>query len=300
MIALCMFLLVLLPSRRAHAYIHMVTQGETLAQIALRVYGNPKLETVLVGANSLDAKGGSVIVPGMRLEILAPGHYRVEAGESWAQLALRFLGSDKRAETLAKANQGVSWVPPTEGQEIEIPAVLSYIAGESDTMSGLCSRYLGDANLGWAIDAYNARKGGDKLTAGDVILLPLPDLQLTQAGKEEARRAGANGEGTGASHDAQRRADAELPSLLSDVRGGRYVDVVSRGNRLMGTGELTRSQLATVHRALLDAYVALDAGGAAKGACQAFRANADPKSADLTKLADARLTSPKIRAACGL
>jgi len=122
MIALCMFLLVLLPSRRAHAYIHMVTQGETLAQIALRVYGNPKLETVLVGANSLDAKGGSVIVPGMRLEILAPGHYRVEAGESWAQLALRFLGSDKRAETLAKANQGVSWVPPTEGQEIEIPA----------------------------------------------------------------------------------------------------------------------------------------------------------------------------------
>ena len=284
----------------AHAYIHMVTQGETLAQIALRVYGNPKLETVLVGANSLDAKGGSVIVPGMRLEILAPGHYRVEAGETWAQLALRFLGSDKRAETLAKANQGVSWVGPTEGQEIEIPAVLSYIAGEGDTMSGLCQRYLGDANLGWAIDAYNARKGDNKLKAGDVILLPLPDLQLTQAGKEEARRASSTGEGTGVSHDAQKRADTELPTLLSDLRGGRYVDVVARGNRLMGTGDLTRSQLATVHRTLLDAYVALDASGAAKGACEAFRANADPKSADLTKLGDGRLTSPKVRAACGL
>jgi hypothetical protein len=284
----------------AHAYIHMVTQGETLAQIALRVYGNPKLETVLVGANSLDAKGGSIIVPGMRLEILAPGHYRVEAGETWAQLALRFLGGEKRAETLAKANQGVSWVQPTEGQEIEIPAVLSYIAGESDTMSGLCLRYLGDANLGWAMDAYNGRKGTDKLKPGDVILIPLLDLQLTQAGKEEARRASATGEGTGVSHDAQKRADTELPTMLSDVRGGRYPDVIARGNRLMGTGELTRVQLATVHRALLEAYVALDAAGAAKGACDAFRANADPKSADLAKLGDARLTSPKIRAACGL
>ena len=285
---------------RAHAYMHMVTQGETLAQIALRVYGNPKLETVLVGASSLDAKGGAVIAAGMRLEILAPGHYRVEPGETWAQLALRFLGSDKRAEVLAGANQGKSWVAPVEGQEIEIPAVLSYIAGEGDSMALLSQRYRGDVNRGWELDAYNFRKGTDRLKAGDVVLIPLPDLQLTQAGKEEARRSVQTGEGAGGSHDAQKKAELELPALLSDVRGGRYVDVVSRGNRLLGSGELTKVQLATAHRALLEAYVALDAPGAAKGACDAFRANADPKSAELTKLGDARLTSPKIRAACML
>jgi hypothetical protein len=291
-------LLALLAARPAHAYMHMVTQGETLAQIALRVYGNPKLETVLAGANSLDAKGGAVIVPGMRLEILAPGHYRTEPGETWAQLALRFLGSDKRAETLARANQGVSWVPPVEAQEIEIPAVLSYIAGEGDSMAAVSLRYLGDLNKGWVLDAYNFRKGTDALKAGDVVLIPLPDLQLTQAAKEEARRAGQTGEGAGMSHDAQKRADSELPALLSDLRGGRYVDAVSHGNRLLGSGELTKVQLTIVHRVLLEAYVALDAPGAARGACDAFRANADSKSPELAKLNDAKLTSPKVRAAC--
>jgi hypothetical protein len=282
----------------AHAYMHMVTQGETLAQIALRVYGNPKFETVIAGANSLDAKGGAVIVPGMRIEILAPGHHRAEPGETWAQLALRFLGSDKRAETLARANQGVSWVPPVEGQEIEIPAVLSYIAGEGDSMAAISLRYLGDVNKGWVLDAYNFRKGSDALKAGEVVLIPLPDLQLTQAGKDEARRAGQTGEGAGSSHDAQKRAEAELPALLSDLRGGRYIDAVSHGNRLLGSGDLTKVQLAAVHRVLLEAYVALDAPGAARGACDAFRANADPKSPEVARLADPRLTSPKVRAVC--
>jgi hypothetical protein len=90
----------------------------------------------------------------------------------------------------------------------------------------------------------------------------------------------------------QRHADADLPGLVLDVHAGRYVEAVARGNRLLGTGQLTRPQLAVLHRALLEAYVALDAHGAATGACAAWRAN-DPNP----KL-DPTFTSPKIRAAC--
>jgi hypothetical protein len=92
--------------------------------------------------------------------------------------------------------------------------------------------------------------------------------------------------------EQQRKADAELPALLADVRYGRYAEAVARGNRLLGGAALTHPQLAVVHRALLEAYVALDARPAAAAACAAWRSN-EPNPA----LNPVRV-SPKILAAC--
>lgn len=283
----------------AAGFEHVVTPGENLAQIAMRVYGAPRFETALVGANALDAQGGSAVVPGQRLEVPAPSYHRVvEEGESWPEIARLYLGDARRAETLARANGTVSWNAPVVGQEIEIPAVVAHIAADTDTMPALAQRYLGDVNKAWELDAYNARKPEQKLHRGDVVLVPLLDLSLTDEGKRAARAAAdrTRTEGGGQAHEAQRRADADIPPLLSDVRAGRYVDAVGKGNRLLGAGELTKPQLAAIHRALLEAYVALDASGLAAGACAAWRASAGPSSAD-TKL-DPKTTSPKIRAAC--
>src|SRR6516162_11324328 len=83
----------ILLSTRALAFPHVVEPGETLAQIAQRVYGDAKLETVLVGANALDSQGGTIIARGMRLEVPAPGHHTVVQGETWADLALLWLGT---------------------------------------------------------------------------------------------------------------------------------------------------------------------------------------------------------------
>jgi hypothetical protein len=284
-------------TRPAQAFTHLVLPGETLAQIAARVYGDPKLEYVLAGANALDvAGGGSAIVPGMRLEIPAPAYHHVMLNETWYELALAWLGDTKRADVLANANRGQSWVPPEEGREIVVPAVVSVIAGEDDSDMTVAGRYLGDVNKAWIVDAYNFRKTGP-FRRGEVVLVALPDLTLTVRGKAEARDAldRERTEGQGGQHEVQRRADSELPALLADVRGGRYVDAVARGNRILALGELTRPQLATVNHALLDAYVALDAAGLAAGACTAWRANdptarLDPGPPDLV--------SPKIRAAC--
>ena len=281
----------------ASAFTHVVSQGETLAQIAIKFYGTPRFETALVGANALDAHGGSAIVAGQPLEIPAPSHHRVQQNETWPELARLHLGDARRAETLARANGGVSWVQPAPGQEIEIPAVVAHIAAESETMPQLAQRYLGDINKAWELDGYNARKGDQKLMRGDVVLVPLLDVGLTEEGKKAARHAAERmgTEGSGQAYEAQRKAEAEIPPLLADVRAGRYLDAVAKGNRLLGSGELTKPQLATIHRALIDAYVALDAHGMAAGACAAWRANAIPTETHL----DARAVSPKIRAACG-
>lgn len=281
----------------AFAFTHVVSQGETLAQMAIKFYGTPRFETALVGANALDAHGGSAIVAGQPLEIPAPSHHRVEQDETWAELARIHLGDARRAETLARANGGVSWVQPAPGQEIEVPAVVAHITAEGETMPQLAQRYLGDMNKAWELDGYNGRKGDQKLLRGDVILVPLLDVALTEEGKKAARLAAERirTEGAGQAYEAQRRAEADIPPMLADVRAGRYLDAVSKGNRLLGSGDLTKPQLANIHRALVDAYVAIEAHGLAAWACVAWRTNANPTETTL----DPRLVSPKVRAACG-
>lgn len=279
----------------ASAFGHVVSQGETLAQIALRYYGSPRFEAAIAGANSLDVHGGSAIVAGQPLEIPAPTYYRVKESETWFGVARTFLGDPKRAETLARANGAVAWVPPGLDQEIVIPAVVAHIAAAEDTVSTLAQRYIGDINRGWELDIYNGRDTNQKLMRGEVVLVPLVELTLTEEGKKAARRAAdrMRAEGAGQAYDAQRRVETEIPTLLLDIRGGRYVDAVGRGNRLLGMGDLTRTQLATIHRALLEAYVALEAPGLAAGACTAWKANltGEPRL-------DPKGVSPKIRAAC--
>jgi hypothetical protein len=278
----------------AYAFQHIVKPGETLAQIADRVYGDAKLETVLVGANALDVQGGTVISAGMRLEVPAPGHHTVMQGESWADLALYWLGTNDmaRTELLAHANRGVPWVPPVEGQEIEIPAVMTYLAGEGETVNTIAARYWGDPNRGWELNTYNRREGV-VVRHGEVMLVAMPGLRLTEGGRAEARAAAErDGASGGMAIEQQRRGDAELPQLLADVRYGRYAEAVARGNRLLGGGALTHPQLAIVHRALLEAYVALDARPSAAAACAAWKSNEPSPMLDPVRV------SPKIRDAC--
>jgi LysM repeat protein len=279
---------------KAAAYTHIVQPGETLAQIAERVYGDAQLELVLVGANALDSQGGTVVSPGMRLEIPAPGRHTVIQGESWADLSLAWLGSTDiaRVDLLSHANKGVAWVQPVEGQEIEIPAVVTYIAGDNETVHGIAQRFWGDPNRGWEVNVYNRREAV-VVRRGEAVLVPMARLRLTEAGRAEARAvAQRDGANAGMALEQQRRAEVELPALLADVRAGRYVGAVARGNRLLGSGGLTHSQLAAVHRALVDAYVALDAPAEAAAACAAWRSNQPGPSLDRARV------SPKVLAAC--
>jgi LysM repeat protein len=281
-------------SHEARAFTHIVKAGETLAQIADRLYGDAKLEVILVGANALDVQGGTIIVPGMRLEVPAPGHHTVMQGETWADLSVAWLGNSEEARTelMARVNKKVPWIPPVEGQEIEMPAVVTYIAGDSETINGISARFWGDFYRGWELNRYNHRDGVP-VRRGEIILVPMPGVRLTEAGRTEARAAAErDGASGGMALERQRQADAELPQLLADVRYGRYAEAIARGNRLVGGAALTHPQLANVHRALLEAYVAIDARASAAAACAAWRSN-EPNA-----VLDPVRVSPKIREAC--
>lgn len=277
----------------AHAFPHVLRRDETLARIAERTYGRIDYEKILVAANGLDAGGGVPTIPGQRLEVPALLHVRVQAGDTWASLAEALLGHPERQDVLSAANESSPWMTPAEGAEIVVPYNLRVIAGPSDTIVTIALRFMGNRDRAWVLDRYNFLKGR-AIKRGDVVLVPLTNLALTEAGRAEASAASAERlQVAGGAREAQRRAEADMPSLLSEIRGGRYLDAVHRGTKMLSYGELARPQIAAIQRQLLEAYVALDARGHASAACRAFR-EADPDAP-----LDPVYLSPKILAACG-
>jgi hypothetical protein len=286
-------LALLLASAEARAFPHVVQRGDTLASIAERFYGRIQYEKLLVAANLLDVEGGTAIVPGMRLEIPALGHRRIRRGETWAALAAELLGHPERSDVLAVANGTTPWLAPEEGAEIVVPYNLRVVANASDTIVTIAFKHMGDKNKAWVLDRYNRFKGR-KIRRGDLVLVPVVDLPLTDEGRTAAATASALrcSEAGGDARLAQRKVHTELPALIADVRGGRYVEAVRKANRFLATAELTRAQLALVHRQLLEAYVALEAPGLAREACAEWQKH------DRRARLDPITLSPKLVRAC--
>jgi hypothetical protein len=277
----------------ANAFTHVVRKGETLASIAKNVYGRPDFEHILVGANALDAQGGSAIAPGMRLEVPSVSYQRAALGDTWTALADRFLGDARHSAVLAEANGTHPWLPPDAGAVIVVPYVLRHFAAADETIFDLSERYLGDKMLAWQLVVFNDLKKND-IKRGDVVLIPLKNLPLTPEGESEASgdRLGPTGMSAGKIRERQRKIEEALPDLQRAIIEGRWIDAVGLGNRLLGMGDATRSQLARTGKLLATAYAALDATGPAIEACQLYLENAH------TIHLEPATTSPKLRAVC--
>lgn len=279
----------------ARAFPHVVQPGETLAQLAERYYGRIQNERVLVVANGLDRGDGATIVPGLVLDVPATTHYRVKLGDTWQSLGKELLGAPERGEYLSLSNDQKPWIPPEPGRILRVPYNLSLLSTGQDSLPTIAYRYLGSTKQAWTISRYN-RLEERKLARGDVFLVPVTDLDLTEEGRRAAARAAQamSAEGDAPSLSRQTKIENEVPTLIADVAGGRYVPAVARGAKLLSSGELSDAQLGRIHRQLLEAYVALDAVGQAAEACSKWR------KYDKTARLDPVFLSPKILDACAL
>jgi LysM repeat protein len=269
------------------AYVHVVREGETLASIAQRYYGDPRREAVLVAENGLETQGGAAIVVGMRLVVPTVGYHRVRAGETWAQIAQQHYGDIRRAYAIIEANPAVVGSQPPDGAELLIPYPVRHVADQRDTLSHVAQLYYGTADGARTLRRFNSLRS-PRLQRGQVILVPLADLVLS----EEARRSIAEATGvapaTGEVRALQARIGEQLPQLQEHLRAGRYTETVALGNRLLGAGDLTGNQIVTVQRALAVAYVALQRDDLA---IEAFR-EVLARQPDLEL--DSRRTSPTV------
>jgi hypothetical protein len=279
---------------RADALVHVVQTGDTLAAVAERFYGRIQYERILVAANRLDLAGGTPLIPGMHLLIPTVTYVTAVKGETWANLAQRHLGSSQRSDVLALSNGSNPWLVPEEGTRILLPYNLAVLLTSDESIVSIAQKYLGDAKQAWTLTRYNNLKKG-QLERGTVVLVPLTELELTESVRSslvDPERLALDV--SAAERRTQRKIAAEVPALIADIRGGRYVDAVARGNRFIASGVLTVPQQSLVLRQLLEAYVALEATGAAAAACAEWRKLEPSAKLDPTQL------SPKILAACGV
>lgn len=280
-------------SSGASAFPHVVQEGDTLASLAERYYGRIQHERILVVANGFDRGERTTITPGMTIEIPALAHYRVQAGDTWRTLATKLLGAPHREVVLAEVNDSKPWLVPERGKLIRIPYNLVLVASGDDSLATIAYRYLGSTKHAWTLSYYNQldKRG---LKRGDLFLVPLTDLPLTEEGREAARKAARwlATQADAPEREQQRRVDTELPALIADVRAGRYLQAVTRGVRLLASGDLSEVQLGRIHRQLLEAYVAFGAVGQAVEACTNWLRYDETARLDPIKL------SPKILAAC--
>ena len=194
--------------------------GDTLASIAEKYYGRIQYERLLVAANFFDARGGTPIVRGMRLEVPALEHRKVSHGDTWETLAADLLGSPSRADVLSIANGSNPWLAPEEGSEIEVPYNLRVVVGEGEQIAQVAYRHLGDMNKAWMLDRYNGLEG--RSSRGTTwCSFRSPICRSRPPGARRSRVAGATcSEAGGLGKKTQRRIAQELPALVADVRAG--------------------------------------------------------------------------------
>jgi len=292
-LALVLALATLLGATHAAALTHVVQPGDTLAALAERYYGRIQFERILVAANRLDLAGGTPLLPGMHLLIPTVTYVSAPKKETWANLAQKHLGSAQRSDVLAIANGSSPWLVPEEGTRVLIPYNLAILVPSDETIVTVAQKYLGDAKHAWMLTHYNNLKKA-QLEKGSVILVPLTDLEILANAKGDTTDTERQALEVGLSErKLQRKIAGEIPSLIADVRSGRYVDAVARGNRFMSSNLLTIPQQSLVLRQLIEAYVALDASGSAAAACAEWR-KIDPS----VRLDPSQL-SPKILKVCG-
>ncbi len=261
-------LTVIASGTRAQAvYTHAVQEGDTLASIAQRYYGDPTREAVLREANRMKGSGVTGLLPGSWIFIPMVTFYRVGEDETWKSLATRFFGRESRAATLIEANKGNRRVDPVAGAELLVPYPLRHLVAPGETLTKIAKMYMPDGPSSLKrIRRFNA---GARIERGQVVLVPLFDLRLAGDGRAEASDAFARAAGGGAAKAAQDEVEGSLPALIQQVKNAEFAEAVSHANRLLGTQSLTSTQVVTIQKELAVAYVALDRADLAEASFRA-------------------------------
>ena len=254
-------------ARAQAVYTHAVQEGDTLASIAQRYYGDPTREAVLREANRMKGDAEEALVQGSWLFIPMVSFHRVEKDETWRSVATRFYGKPARAAALVEANGANRRVQPDEGAELLVPYPLRHVVAPGETLAKIAKAYMPDSPV--SLRRLKQFNPGARIERGNVVLVPLFDLRLAGEGRSEASAAFSRASDGGQAKESQDEIEAALPELIRQVREAEFAEAVALGNRLLGAPSLTSTQAVTIQKELGMAYVALDRGDLAQASFRA-------------------------------
>jgi phage tail protein X len=232
--------------------VHTVRQGDTLAAIAQRYYGDATREIVLVAANALNVQASAGILPGTRVVVPSVSYYRVRERDTWERIAFREFGSAARAQYLAESNRADVRVQPSPGAVVRVPYLLRYVVPEDgEPLFEIARRFYGDRAQARFVTEFN-RLTSMRLQRGQVLLLPMPELVL----REEPVCEG--GPSLAQIARAQREVESRLVAMRSMIDHGQYVEALAAGARVLGASELSEAQRARLQQQMAEVYCALD------------------------------------------
>ena len=246
------------PAAAQQTLVHVVRPSETLASIAELYYGDPRRESALVNENGLGGENGSSIVVGMRLTVPLVRYHKVQAGETWAELAERYYGDVRRAFALIESNSASSGKQPDVGAELLVPHPLRVSGSHDPIRQAAKDFYDGSQKAMQAVRRFNGLKQAARVSRTSILLVPVSNLVLSSQGKKIAASQGLSCAYEGDARDKQMLVNDDLPRLREHVQRGRYVEAVAMANRLLGMGQLTGNQVVTIQRELGTALIALD------------------------------------------
>jgi tetratricopeptide (TPR) repeat protein len=249
----------------AAAWIHVSRSGETLGQLASFYYGDESRSMVIRAANGFVHPDDGRLTPGERIEIPQMTYHRVEEGETWAEIAERYLGSARRGRFLAELNDATLEDSLAKGEIVTVPYQLLYILAPEESPGSVARMFLDERRGGRWLEKYNLGRK-KKYGRGDALLVPIIDLELSDEARQRIDEARGR-KPRASDREAQRRAVERIAEMREAFGAGRYVEIVAIAQNLLGGGALTVPQRIGVFKYLAFAYVAL---GQREPAVEAF------------------------------
>jgi LysM repeat protein len=173
--------LLAVPAVRAADKVHVVTAGESAPALAKKYYGNSSLSDLLLRYNG---KTGKMIHPGERLSIPYCEVYRTRSGDTWSELAMKYLGRATAAPTLAELNGYSMDQPLSVGARIVVPVVLAHTLARGESLSSLAQRFYGDPTKAATLQAFSRIEDAKRLAVGTPLEIPL--IAFVRAEKSQA------------------------------------------------------------------------------------------------------------------
>lgn len=157
--------------------IYRARQKDTLDLIAAEYYGDRSYGAFIVVENKLK-KG---VQPFMRLRIPVTREITTAKGDTFATLALTYLGDEKRAPFLADYNNLAIDESLATGTALTIPFQITYVSDNGDSLGAIAARFYGDSKQADLLKRYNFLDKGS-LEKGEAVEVPVLTVRVL-AGK---------------------------------------------------------------------------------------------------------------------